>query len=95
MALWCLGELKREKSFTMILVPGNHDRVYPMCGMDSVVTWTYEVWGSLRCDLVGSAGADWSVACVVDSYSAGCGGFAVVDPHQSDKLARWAARAGV
>ena len=43
MALWCLGELKREKSFTMILVPGNHDRVYPMCGMDSVVEWTYEV----------------------------------------------------
>jgi len=26
-ALRRLGELKREKSFTMILVPGNHDRV--------------------------------------------------------------------
>ena len=51
-ALQRLGELKREESFTMILVPGNHDRVHPMCGMDSVVEWTCEVWGSLRCDLV-------------------------------------------
>ena len=31
-----LGELKREKSLRMILVPGNHARVHPMCGMDSV-----------------------------------------------------------
>ena len=42
-ALQRLGELKREKSFRMILVPGNHDRVHPMCGMDSVTEWTYEV----------------------------------------------------
>lgn len=37
------GEVKREKSLRMILVPGNHDRVHPMFGMDSVVEWTYEV----------------------------------------------------
>lgn len=42
-ALRRLGEVKREKSFTMILVPGNHDRVHPMFGMDSVVEWTCEV----------------------------------------------------
>ena len=72
-ALRRLGELKREKSLRMILVPGNPDRVHPMCGMESVVEWTYEVQGSLRCDHVESAGADWSVACVADSYSAGCG----------------------
>jgi len=42
-ALQRLGELKRENSFRMILVPGNHDRVHPMCGMDSVMEWTYEV----------------------------------------------------
>ncbi len=42
-ALQRLGELKREKSFRMILVPGNHDRVHPMFGMDSVVEWTCEV----------------------------------------------------
>lgn len=35
-----LGELKREKSFTMILVPSNHDRVHPMFGMESVKEWT-------------------------------------------------------
>lgn len=45
-ALRRLGELKREKSFTMILVPGNPGRVHPMCGLDSVVDWTYEVLGS-------------------------------------------------
>ena len=33
MALWRLGELKREKSFTMILVQGSHDRMHPMCGL--------------------------------------------------------------
>lgn len=73
-ALQRLGELKREESFTMILVPGNHDRVYLMCGMDSVVEWTYEVWERLRCDLFRSAGSDWSMACVADAYSAGGGG---------------------
>ena len=36
-ALRWLGELKREKSLTMILVPGNHDRVHPMFGIDSEV----------------------------------------------------------
>ena len=33
MALWRLGELKRGKSFTMILVQGSHDRMHPMCGL--------------------------------------------------------------
>ena len=42
-ALRRLGELKREKSLRMIQVPGNYDRVLPMCGMDSVVERTYEV----------------------------------------------------
>lgn len=35
-----LAQLKVEKGFTMVLVPGNHDRVHPKVGIASVVGWT-------------------------------------------------------
>ena len=93
-ALQRLGELKREKSFTMILVPGNHDRVHPMCGMDSVMEWTpkyREVFDVISLDLQVRIGR-WLV--LLTHIPRAVGEFAVVDPHQTDKLARWAAREG-
>lgn len=93
-ALQRLGELKREKSFTMILVPGNHDRVHPMFGMDSVVEWTpkyREVFDVISLDLQVRIGR-WLV--LLPHIPRAVGEFAVVDPHQTDKLARWAAREG-
>lgn len=93
-ALQRLGELKREKSFRMILVPGNHDRVHPMFGMDSVVEWTpkyREVFDVISLDLQVRIGR-WLV--LLPHIPRAVGEFAVVDPHQTDKLARWAAREG-
>lgn len=89
-----LRKLKREKSLRMILVPGNYDRVHPMCGMDSVVDWTpkyREVFDVISLDLQARIGR-WLV--LLTHIPRAVGEFAVVDPHQTDKLVRWAAREG-
>lgn len=39
-ALGRLAELKAETNLTMWLIPGNHDRIHPMFGLESVAEWT-------------------------------------------------------
>lgn len=93
-ALDQLGVLKEEKNLTMWLVPGNHDRVHPMFGWDSVAKWTpryREVFDVIDLDLQVRV-RNWSV--LLTHIPRASGPDAVPDPHQTPKLARWAGREG-
>ncbi len=93
-ALDRLGVLKAEKDLTMWLVPGNHDRVHPMFGWDSVAEWTpryREVFDVIALDLQVSV-RHWQV--LMTHIPRASGKDAVKDPHQTPKLARWAGREG-
>lgn len=93
-ALDCLAELKAQKNLTMWLVHGNHDRIHPMFGLDSVVTWTpayREVFDVIALELQIRIGR-WQV--LMTHIPRATGKDAVPDPHQTQTLARWAGREG-
>lgn len=93
-ALDRLAALKAEKDLTLWLVPGNHDRVHPMFGTDSVTEWTpsyREVFDVIALDLQVRIGR-WSV--LLTHIPRATGKDAVPDPHQTPQLARWAGREG-
>ena len=93
-ALDCLAELKAQKNLTMWLVHGNHDRIHPMFGLDSVVTWTpaYRgVFDVIALELQNRIGR-WQV--LMTHIPRATGKDAVPDPHQTQTLARWAGREG-
>ncbi|WP_291475667.1 metallophosphoesterase [Corynebacterium sp.] len=93
-ALARLAELKAEKNLTMWLIPGNHDRVHPMFGWDSVAEWTpryREIFDVIALDLQVRIGR-WQV--LMTHIPRATGKDAVPDPHQTPLLARWAGREG-
>lgn len=93
-ALECLAALKAEKNLTMWLIPGNHDRIHPMFGWDSVAEWTpryREVFDVIALDLQVRIGR-WQV--LLTHIPRASGKDAVPDPHQTPQLARWAGREG-
>lgn len=93
-ALDCLAELKAEKDLTLWLVPGNHDRIHPMFGLESVAEWTpayREVFDVIALDLQVRIGR-WQV--LMTHIPRATGKDAVPAPHQTPQLARWAGREG-
>ncbi|MGO3099568.1 metallophosphoesterase family protein [Corynebacterium variabile] len=93
-ALDQLGVLKAEKDLTMWLVPGNHHRVHPMFGWDSVAEWTpryREVFDVIALDFQVRV-RHWQV--LMTHIPRASGKDAVQDPRQTPKLARWAGREG-
>ncbi|MGO1949984.1 MAG: metallophosphoesterase, partial [Mycobacteriaceae bacterium] len=89
-ALDQLGVLKAEKDLTMWLVPGNHHRVHPMFGWDSVAEWTpryREVFDVIALDFQVRV-RHWQV--LMTHIPRASGKDAVPDPHQTPLLARWA-----
>ncbi|MCI1256750.1 MAG: metallophosphoesterase family protein [Corynebacterium provencense] len=93
-ALDRLSALKAEKDLTLWLVPGNHDRVHPMFGWDSVAEWTpryRKVFDVIAPDLQVRIGR-WSV--LLTHIPRASGKDSVPDPHQTPDLARWAGREG-
>lgn len=90
-ALRTLAQLKAEKDFTMVLVPGNHDRVHPVFGIDSVVEWTpayRQVFDVISLELQVKVGR-W-LALLTHIPAPG----KVEDAHLTPALTRWAARGG-
>lgn len=76
----------------MILLPGNHDFVHPMFGIESVTRWTSQyrdVFGVISLDLHVRIDR-WHV--LLTHIPRATGKDPVPDPHQTEKLARWAAR---
>lgn len=93
-ALGRLAELKAEKNLTMWLIPGNHDRIHPMFGPESVAEWTplyREIFDVIALDLQVRIGR-WQV--LMTHLPRASGKDAVPDPHQTPQLARWAGREG-
>ena len=93
-ALDQLGVLKAEKDLTMWLVPGNHHRVHPMFGWDSVAEWTpryREVFDVIALDFQVRV-RHWQV--LMTHIPRSSGKDAMQDPRQTPKLARWAGREG-
>ncbi|HIW92402.1 MAG TPA: hypothetical protein H9870_12185 [Candidatus Corynebacterium avicola] len=93
-ALERLAGLKAQKNLTMWLIPGNHDRIHPIFGLDSVVEWTpayREVFDLIALELQVRIGR-WQV--LFTHIPRATGKDAVPDPHQTPQLARWAGREG-
>ncbi|MEJ6549020.1 metallophosphoesterase [Corynebacterium sp. USCH3] len=90
-ALRQLGEVKEEKDLRMILLPGNHDRVHPMFGLESVLEWTpayREVFDVIELELQVRVGR-WVVLLThIPAPDR------VEDPYLTPALARWSARGG-
>ncbi|HAF72216.1 MAG TPA: hypothetical protein DCL06_04185 [Corynebacterium variabile] len=87
-ALGRLAELKAEKNLTMWLIPGNHDRIHPMFGPESVAEWTplyREIFDVIALDLQVRIGR-WQV--LMTHLPRASGKDAVPDPHQTPQLAR-------
>jgi calcineurin-like phosphoesterase family protein len=90
-ALRQLGEVKQEKFFRMVLVPGNHDRVHPMFGLESVLEWTpayREVFDVVELELQVRVGRWLVLLTHIPAPEQ------VEDPYLTPALARWSARDG-
>lgn len=90
-ALDLLGGLKVEKDLRMVLLPGNHDRVHPMFGLESVMEWTpayRDVFDAVSLELQIRVGRWLVLLTHIPAPDK------VEDPYMTSALARWAARGG-
>lgn len=90
-ALDLLAGVKAEKGLCMILLPGNHDRVHPMFGLNSVIEWApayREVFDVIELELQIRVGRFLVLLTHIPSPDR------VEDPYLTPALTRWSARGG-